>query len=511
MQLAAPAAEPAPRGLVLGRRAHHALAALAGAGLTLAQPPLGLWPVLLLAVPGLVLLLARSGSAARAGWTGWTAGTAHFGTGLYWIAEAFLVDAGRHGWMAPFAVLAMATGLALFWAAPFWLAARARLRPWALGPGLAALWALSDYARAHVLTGFPWAMPAHAWVGTPVAQAAALFGPHMLGFLTLAGAGALAGAVLARGPARLLALLPAPLLLAAGWLWGAERLAEPAAPRADGLVVRLVQPNSPQDEKWDDARALGFFRRQLDLSAAPGAVRPGVVIWPETAVPWLMEEEPEARRLMAEAAGAPVIFGSRRLERDAAGRRWFNALLVLDRSGGVAGRYDKFHLVPFGEYVPFGSVLDRFGLTGLVGASFTPGPGPALLAAAELPPFRPLVCYEAIFPHEIGAAGRPAWLVQITNDAWFGASAGPWQHLAQARLRAIEQGLPLARAANTGISALIDPMGRILVRIPLLVHGHADAVLPAPLPPTPYSRSGDLPWVALVLVFGVMLVTAARR
>lgn len=492
-----------------GRAGRLVLAALAGLGTSFAQPPAGLWPLLFLAVPAL-LLLVRELPARAAAATGWVAGAVHFGAGLHWVSEAFLVDAERHGWMAPFAVLFLGAGLALFWAAAFWLAARLRAPGAARSALLLALWTLAEYARSHVLTGFPWALPGHVWVDTPVAQAGSLFGPHMLGFLTLAAAGA--AAVPSGRGARVAGLALGVALVALGWAWGGARLGAARPVRADAPVVRLVQPNSPQDERWNDARAEQFFRRLLDLTAAPAAVRPAVVIWPETAVPWLMEREEAARAAVARAAGgAPVILGSRRLETPEGRRVWRNAVLVLGSAGEVLARYDKHHLVPFGEYVPGAGLFDTLGLTGLVGASFTAGPGPALLDVPGLPRLRPLICYEAVFPHEVAAAGRPGWLVQVTNDAWFGSSAGPWQHLAQARMRAIEQGLPLARAAVTGVSAMIDPWGRILVRQDLLTHGYVDSPLPDPLPPTLYSRTGDLPWVLAIALGSVMLLTIGRR
>ncbi len=479
---------PWSRDFAPGRGARLTLAAGAGVALTLAQPPVGLWPLVFAAVP-LLIVLTRGLSAGRAAWTGWVAGTAFFGSGLFWIAEAFFVDAARHGRMAPFAILFLAGGLALFWAAGFWAAQRLFAAGPLRGIGLALAWTLAEAARAHVLTGFPWALPAHVWADTPVLQVLALTGPLGLSALTL-----LAAALVAiRHPAGAGA---AAVLIAAGWGWGMLRLQAPAPSRTAPLTVRLVQPNAAQGEKWDAGLYRMFFDRQLAATAAPGA--PDVVIWPETAVPYLIGEDDGARAMIG-AAGVPVILGARR--RDGTGR-WWNALFVLAPGGAVAAVYDKHHLVPFGEYVPF---AERTGMSAFVGGSFTPGTGPVTLSGAGLPPFQPLICYEAIFAEELGTTPRPDWLVQITNDAWFGASAGPYQHFAQARMRAIEQGLPLARAANTGISGMIDPYGRIVAALPLLTAGHVDAVLPGPLAaPPPYARWGDGPWLALVVVAGLL-------
>ncbi|QDL93619.1 apolipoprotein N-acyltransferase [Paroceanicella profunda] len=497
----------------LGRWSRLGLAGLSGVLLTLAQPPVSLWAFCFLAVPLLLLLTGAVHRPVQAGWTAWAAGTGFFATGLYWIAEAFLVDAERYAWMAPFAILGLAAGLALFWALPFWLAARLRLAgPWRV-PAVIALWTLSEYARSHVLTGFPWALPGYAWVETPLAQTGALFGPHMLSFLGLLVSAAPLAALQARGPWRSVLPALAAALFATGWAWGVNRLDTPAPARATPFTVRLVQPNVPQDEKWQGDRIPQFFERLRSLSHAPGARTPDLVVWPETAVPWLLGQDPRARiAITSSARGAPVIVGARKVEEGPRGRDlWNNSLFALAADGSVLASYDKHHLVPFGEYVPLHELAEQLGLGTFVGASFTPGPGTEVISLPGVPAFLPLICYEAIFPHEMQAGSRPEWIVQITNDAWFGSSAGPYQHFAQARMRAIEQGLPFARAANTGISAMIDPMGRIVAQQPLLQQGYVDANLPSALAPTLYSRSGDGPWIGLIALLGLTAVFLCRK
>jgi apolipoprotein N-acyltransferase len=274
--------------------------------------------------------------------------------------------------------------------------------------------------------------------------------------------------------------------------------------RAEPYIVRLVQPNAPQELKWRaDMQAL-YYQRHLDLTAAEGA--PDVVIWSETAVPFVLGYDGDYRAEIAAAAGdAPVILGIRRLEATPEAERWFNALAILGPGGAVKAVYDKHHLVPFGEYVPFADRIAGLGLETLTRAGFTAGEGPRLIGAPGVPALLPLVCYEAIFPYAVRVpGGRPEWLVQVTNDAWFGTLAGPYQHFAQNRVRAIEQGLPLARAANTGISAMVDPFGRVTAAIPLGVAGGIDAALPGALPPTVYARMGDGPVLAaILLIFGL--------
>jgi apolipoprotein N-acyltransferase len=476
-----------------------ALAAVAGAATALAQPPVS-WPaVLFLALP-LVFWLLDGAGPRRAFAIGWVAGAAHFAASLFWIVEPFLVEPEVFGWMAPFALAGMAGGLALFWAGAFALAAA-----WpAKGAGrvlvLAASWTVFEYARGHLLTGFPWGLVAYAWVETPVIQAVALFGPWMLGLLTLV-------AALLPGIGSWRAVAAAAALVAAGWGFGAWRLAQPVPERSEPLLVRLVQPNAEQALKWQPGMEQVFYERHLALTAAPGERRPDVTIWSETAVPFLLGEAPE---LFAEsaAAAAPgrLMLGVRRVEPGPMGPRWYNALAVLNRDGTVAATYDKHHLVPFGEYIPWAGQVARLrlpGLATLTRGGFSAGDGPHLVEVAGLPPFLPLICYEAIFPGALAAPeGRAEWLVQVTNDAWFGEAAGPYQHFAQARVRAIEQGLPLARAANTGISAMVDPFGRVVASLPLDDKGYVDALLPGSLPPTLYVRFGDsLALIAIVLIF----------
>lgn len=484
------------------------LALVAGAATALAQPPVS-WPlVLFLALPLLLWLLDGTSSPWSAFRVGWAAGVGHFAAALFWIVDPFMVEPEVYGWMAPFAVTGMAVGLALFWAAPFGL-----VRLWsgrASGPGLAralllaSLWSLAEYARGHVLTGFPWGLVGYAWVDTPVAQTAAIFGPYLLGLLTLV-------AALAPAAAGWRGTISAALLVGAGWGYGAARLAHPAPSREPALLVRLVQPNARQELKWQPGMEQLFYERHLTLTAAEP--RPDVTIWSETAVPFVLDQAPE---LLAQSAGAaapgPLVLGIRRVESGPEGDRWFNSLAVLHGDGTTAATYDKHHLVPFGEYIPLAGPISRLGLPALAtltGGGFTPGAGPHLVEVAGLPPFLPLICYEAIFPDGLRAPeGRPEWLVQVTNDAWFGEASGPWQHLAQARMRAIEQGLPLARAANTGISAMIDPFGRMVASLGLGETGAVDALLPAPLPPTFYARYGDLPALtAAILLFGLTVST----
>lgn len=472
------------------------LGVLAAAG----QAPLGWWWLTLLALAGLVRLVAGAGKPAAAAWLGLCGGAAHFAAAMTWIVEPFLVDPVRHAWMIPFAVVLLNLGLGLFWGGAAALSALSR---W---PGAAfAIWlGAAELARGWVLTGFPWAAPGQIWIDTPVAQGVALAGPHALTFATLAVAAGLA------------ALRPVPVagalaLVAAGWGWGAWRLSlpEPAAP---GLVVRLVQPNADQGLKWDPDQARDFLERLLANTAAPP--RPDLTVWPETALPYLIGAESMLPDLIAEAGqGSPVLIGFQRVE----GERAWNSLGLVTPDGAIAQVYDKHHLVPFGEYLPFGDLAyDWFGIRAFAaqaGAGYSAGPRATVLdLGPDLGRVLPLICYEAVFAQDLRVPGpRPDWIVQATNDAWFGRLTGPWQHLAQARFRAIEQGLPLARVANTGVTAMIDARGRITAELEFGVTGRLDAALPGALPAPPYARWGDLPVLLCLAGLALALLMGRKR
>ncbi len=467
------------------------LAIIAGLALALGQAPIDFPWLAVIALPGLLYLLRQTCCWKGGFFVGWGAGLGYFGLSLSWIVEPFLVDAERYGWMAPFALILMAGGMALFWGLGFALARR-----WPSALVFAGFWTLAELLRSYIFTGFPWALMAYNWVETPLIQATSVIGVYGLGFLiVLAG-----GLLLSRRGA-----VGAVLIIATLTGFGLWRLQTPVV--ETGKTVRLIQPNAVQSQKWDPAYIPVFYERQLAFSAAPGA--PDIVIWPEVAVAYLPDEQPAVRRQISNAAQAPVIMGARRRE---AGNI-YNSLLLLDKNSDVAAIYDKYHLVPFGEYMPLQTLADKWGIKGLaeaLGGGITAGTGPKILSGAGVPPFLPLICYEAIFPQ--GVAGpRPEWLVQITNDAWFGEVSGPYQHLAQARVRAIEQGLPLARAANTGISAMVDPYGRITASIPLGRDGFIDAALPKPLPPTILAQTGQWPVIGLILLLLLAGVLRYRR
>lgn len=469
-----------------------AIFAVLGGLAALGQPPQGLWYVTVLALAVCFALFPYARTPMQAAWRMWAFGVVYFAVALRWLVEPFQVEADLYGWMAPLALTLMAAGLALFWGLAAGVAARLT-RP---RLALVVAWSLMELARAYALTGFAWGGFAQIWVDTDVAQSLAKIGPQGLSVATL-----------------LLAAMP--FLGNRGWMVRAgqigavalvlfvllpHRMTGPPDTASDAPTIRIVQPNAPQHQKWDRAYAPTFFARQIEATRADPP--PDLIVWPETAIPQLFNSAGETLAVVADAAaGTPVVLGMQRAEGFDA---YYNSLLLMDARGAVTQTYDKHHLVPFGEYLPFGWLFRRLGVQALadrVDGGYTPGPGPQLIDLGPLGMALPLICYEAVFPQHASYPGaRPAFLLQITNDAWFGAYAGPQQHLAQARMRAIEQGLPMVRSANTGISAMIDAKGRITASLPLGVHGFVDAALPMVAPATLYSQTGDTPVAVLLLV-----------
>jgi len=445
---------------------------------------------------------------------GWWFGVGFFGTGLYWIAFALLTDAPRFGWMVPFALIGMAGGLALF----VGLAAAVLRRSGTTGTPrillFAALWTAAEYARGHVLTGFPWNLVAQTWMFSEASiQAASILGAYGLSMLTVLAAAAPALWLEKSDRTRWAGPVAAALIPAVLWSFGTARLADAEPENVPGISLRVVQPNIEQSTKWQRGLRDSHLAKTLTLTREPGWREASHVIWPETAIPFFIARDAPRRELIAHAvppAGA-LIAGAPRLDNGENGlRRVWNSLHVFDPAGAVIGTYDKFHLVPFGEYVPLRAVLPIDKITAGAG-DFSAGPGLATLTAPGLPPFSPLICYEAIFPGAVAADNAPpAWLLNITHDAWFGITAGPHQHFAAVRLRAVEEGLPLVRAANNGISAVVDAYGRVRESLPLGAEGIIDAPLPAALTrPTAYSRWGDS--AAFLLFAGLILAAYLQK
>ena len=499
------------------------LAILAGLAAAFAQPPWGFLPGVM--GYGLMFRLidgARGPSPIRtAFFRGWITGCAYFVVSVWWISQPFKVDAAEQGWMGPLAVPLVAMFMALFWgaasAAYRAMAGRGVLRALLFAAALSGF----EWLRGHILTGFPWDLPGETWMaGSPLSQTAAFVGAYGLTWITLAGAAALV--VEAEGRAGRRMALAAVATLAGLWGVGAQRLHQnlPAAPGAPW--VRVVQPDIPQAIKYDPASFAAILGRYVGLTARPAnGPAPDVIVWPEGAIPaafgdylapgtWTREAITEAL-----APGQTLILGGYRFARAPNGQTvTFNSLAALRVVNGdltVKGLYDKYRLVPFGEFMPLDGVAGALGIKQLVhvGDGFTPGPRPRPLRLAGLPAVQPLICYEALYPGFTRAGSklsglRPSWIVNISNDAWFGTASGPRQHFNMASYRAIEEGLPIVRATPTGISGFIDAFGRTIPgkRLGVGALGVIDAKLPPALPPTLYDRFGDgLFFLALALSF----------
>ena len=481
------------------------LGAVSGLGFA----PFYFWQVWLLTIPAFVWVLDGVGHRPQrdAFVAGWAFGYGYFLIGMHWIGYPFVVDIERHGWLLPLVIPLFPGGLAIFWG----LATFVAKAFWSKGPARVLVTCISvaafEWLRGNVLTGLPWNLPGYVWSGSEtMMQSAAIFGVYGLSLLTLLAFAWPAVSVDAEGRK-----VPKPvfafggvLLLLGLWIFGSARLPQTPQPVFTDVGLRLVQPNVPQHEKWNPELLQRNWQQLVGLTISENLAQQNIVIWPEAAPPFPVLSTDGA--LNALAGYLPdqttLLTGTQRVEFGER-NRYFNSLVAIDGRGGVLGIYDKSHLVPFGEYLPFYNVLEPLGVTQLTGANggFSQGDGVRLFVVPRVPPFGVLICYEVIFSGEVVAAhSRPQWLVNVTDDSWFGPWAGPYQHLGIARMRAVEEGLSIARAANTGVSAVIDPYGRIVASLGLDKSGVVDAKLPKPLEPTLFSIAGHAIFALLMLV-----------
>ncbi len=528
-------AEPTPtptkwraRRRLASRLALIVLALGSGAAAALAHPPFGVLPGLL-GYAVMMALAERMPSARRAALVGWLAGFAYFLISAWWVAEAFLVNPDAHAWMAPLAASLLPAVLALFWAGALALYHRfgriGLLRPLTF----AAWFVIFEWLRGTVLTGFPWNPLGASWpAGSAVSQFAAYGGVYGLSFVTLLSIAALVPLFDRRISAgrikrRLGVALAGALLLVSVWLVGTARL-DAGSVRLTETTVRIVQADVQQEAKWDEENYRAIVQRYVNLNARAGAVTPDIIVWPEGALPRVANDvfadgsgEAIARSL---AEGQILLAGLSRadIEPGTGGEpqiTYYNSLYALqglgsDRGMQIAGVYDKHRLVPFGEFLPLGDLMTRTGLRSLthMPADFTPGPRPQPLTLPGGVSIQPLICYEGLYP-ALPTGARADFIVNVSNDAWFGRSTGPRQHLNLAAYRSIEQGLAMVRATPTGVSAIIDPYGRIPSgqRMNPGESGVIDARVPQALEPTLFSRTGSWP----LLILGFVLLPIFRR
>lgn len=526
--------------ILLSGWARHASAILAGIVSAFALAPFDIVPLLFFTFPVLVWLLDGASSEPAKSfvsrfWNGFLPGFffgfGYFLAGLWWIGNALLVEAASFAWALPLAVIALPMLLALFWgvatglALLFWNGNVRRVFV------LALFIAGAEFARGTVATGFPWNTIGYAAFPVPILmQSASVFGVYaMSAFVVLVAS--LAGTIVPeyrdQWPAirRMFAL--GLTLVAAHILFGFGRTPPAQTALVEGVSLRLVQPAIPQTEKFDLEKHEAHLRRYLDLSTSPGGTdKPGLggtthLFWPESVFPYLLTERKDSLSAIAAMLpdGTSLITGAARAEAATASGQdsfVFNSVYVINDKGLIVSAADKVHLVPFGEYLPFQDTLESIGIqqvTKLEGG-FEAGASRKLLSTGTGPSFLPLICYEIIFSGVIWSADeetRPGFIANLTNDAWFGYTPGPFQHERQSVVRAVEEGLPLVRVANNGISGVYDAYGRAIARLDLTRDGIIDAGLPEALPATLHSRYGSGILAATLLVFALIAAFPVRR
>jgi apolipoprotein N-acyltransferase len=521
-----------------GRR-RISVAFFAGSLSVLAFAPVFASPILFATFPILIWLIDGSQRPHDAAVAGWWFAFGYFFFNLFWIGEAFLVEADKFAWLLPFAITLLPAGLAILWACAAYVARHL----WPTGAArilvLALVFSVIEWVRGHIFTGLPWNVPGYALTAPlPLMQSAGLFGIYGLTLIALLIFSAPL-VLLADGrrplSSRLVmsAMAAAVVPLAMLWAYGAWRLSTPQT-YVDGVTLRIVQPSVLQTEKWRPEHQRRIFDEHLSMSLTDHQGRRddlvGIthVVWPEAAMPFFPLESPQALAEIAEMlpVGRVLITGAIRRETatpsgnadDSQLARMrapvFNSILVFDSDAQPIAQYDKIHLVPFGEYLPADTLLSVIGLKKLTAGrgAFTPGIAPPpMMIVPGLPPVAGIVCYEALFPEHVADAYRTSGLIlNVTNDGWFGNTSGPRQHFHQTRVRAVEQGLPVLRAANNGISGMIDGHGRVIAALGLNERAVADTRLPKPLSTPPYAKWGDWAFLLLLALASAALVIVRR-
>ena len=470
----------------------------------LGQAPWSIWPIALCALLLSFILAQKCGNFRLAGLVGFLTGLGYFTISLFWITEPFLLEGSNQGWLAPFALLLMSSGLSLFWALAYGLSVLLRYRGDIVLP-LIVLLTTAELLRTKLFSGFPWSLIGYVWSDHPISQLSAVVGPHGLTMITLL----ISGLPLVLKSYKFIRVIVPSFLLVGSWSYGYLILQTPDYPPT-GKIVRLIQPNAPQNLKWDTEMVPVFWQRQLNFTKEPSTEPLDLIVWPETSVPFLLRESKESLQNISKAASdVPVIIGAN--DRVEGGIR--NALALVGSKGRLLATYHKKHLVPFGEYIPFGKVFSAWGLRGLAsadGAGYVEGTGERFLEIPGIGSVIPLICYELIFPRNVSSKNRARLILQITNDAWFGSFSGPFQHLAQAKLRAIEQGLPLIRVANTGISAVLNSRGEVVAKTSMNEATYIDVNIPSPRTETIYAKFLDWPMI-IFLSLSILILSFLRK
>jgi len=470
----------------------------AGIIASLSLPPADVLPALWIAIPMVIWLLDGVRSWKGALWVGWLFSFGFLAFSLYWLTFALFVAIDQYWWLVPFASSGLAFGLSIYfgigtaiaWAVP-------HARPLARILALTGLWSLAWWVYGHALTGFPWNLPGYAWTEFPwliqIASVIGIYGVTLLVILAPALAALTGSAYVTRAQGRQATLAGLAIVLVAA-IFGAIRLPWNAVPTVPDVRLRLVQPSIQQNLKWVEGRFDDNLRQHMELSLKPADKPPTAIIWSEAAEPFPLEKHPQNAKVIGAMLkpGQLLLTGIDRDLTDENPPTFRDSIQVLNSGGDILATYDKFHYVPFGEYMPLSKWLPMIKAVAVGDIEPTPGPGPQTFRLPGLPPVGLSICNEVIFPGDvIDRKDRPEWVVDVTNDAWFGLSAGPYQHFAMMRVRAVEEGLPLANAANDGISGVVDPYGRVTARLGLGKIGVVDADLPTAIPETLYAKGGD--------------------
>lgn len=485
----------------------------------LTLPPFFLFPLLIPAFSGLFLLMQSVQNSKQGFWMGWCFGLGYFVTGLYWFAYSLLVDPEKFAWMIPFAVLGLPSFIAMFYGVA--VAAYQKIvhkfqiqQPLSHIVLFTLIFVLVEFARGHVLTGFPWNPIALGWAGSlPMLQFAGVLGNYGLSWwmVLLAMLPAIALLPNTSSQAKQKALLLSFVMIVLPYCYGEYHLLQNPTHYTE-TTLKLVQPSIPQRMKMNPEQRVAMIEQHVAMSkTTANETQADLVIWSETAYPFAVQSNSPPLKYIANnvlSQDSQLITGGVRIEE----KRITNSLNVINSDASVAAAYDKIKLVPFGEFIPLRWLLPIESVAQGMG-DFNAGEHGQLIALEHIPTFLPLICYEVIFPEMAASTAdkRPEWILNITNDGWFGISTGPYQHFNMARLRATEQGLPLVRVANNGISAIIDGQGRVLQKLGLNAEGVMRGMLPQASTVTLYARLGDVTTLAIIMAFSLCLIFVQRR
>lgn len=482
---------------------------------TLTLAPFFLFPLLVPSFSGLYWLVESAKSRRRLFWDGWFWGWGFFMTGLYWMCVALLTDAEKFAWLIPFALFGLTGLIAIYAGLACWLMSYVRARGISRIYVFSVLWMCVEYARGYLFSGFPWNLIGYSFGFSDTSiQLASLVGAYGLTCYSVL-LGCSAAALGEKGGRVFVAVVWGSFALA--MVWGQVRLSEvsqlPEDKRfVEGPLVRLVQANISQPHKWDPRLQMQGLKAYVQLTQSPGLEKVTHIIWPETAVPYTLQSGSKLARLLGESIpdGKILITGALRIEGEDPDWQIWNSLMAINHEGNIVKSYDKIRLVPFGEFQPLRDFVPKEWMTPVGDKDFSRGLKEQPLDWPGLPPMVPLICYEAIFPEmSMPKHDRPKMLLTVTNDAWFGMSTGPYQHFQMARMRAAEQGLPLLRVANTGISAVVDAYGRVAYSIMLGEKGFIDVKIPLPKTDGTTYNTCNLPIILLLII--TMLALAVRR